>query len=149
MNELGYFKGEACNRNGCKGIIEEHEKEGSCTCHINPPCTYCTTPSEYCPECGWDAKDEQAEYLKEYSKIQAPTTYQYKADEQLFNELKDGEFGYIHVVSGGHTIVRLKGKHPNMTAKEIYTKLNLHENPHMPRMKLFTETEFELTYFCD
>ena len=149
MNELGYFKGETCNRNGCKGIIEEHEKEGSCTCHINPPCTYCTTPSEYCPECGWDAEDEQAEYWKEYSQTQVPTIYQYKSEEQLFNELKDGEFGYIHVASGSHIIVRLRGKHPNMTAKEIYAKLNLHENPNMPRMKLFTETEFELTYFCD
>ena len=95
MNDLGYFKGEVCNRNGCKGIIEEHEKEGSCTCHINPPCTYCTTPSEYCPECGWDAEDEQAKYLKEYPKTQAPTTYQYKSDELLYNELKNGEFGYF------------------------------------------------------
>ena len=43
MKDLGYFKGEKCNRNGCNGIIDEHEKEGECTCHINPPCSYCTT----------------------------------------------------------------------------------------------------------
>ena len=30
----GYEKGETCNRKGC------------CSCHINPPCGYCTTPSE-------------------------------------------------------------------------------------------------------
>lgn len=143
------YKGEQCNRNGCKGVIEEYEKKGSCSCHINPPCSYCTTLSEYCPECGWSAEDEQNEYLREHSKKQTATIYQYKSDEQRFNELKDGEFGYIHVVSGAHTIVRLKGKHPNMSISEIYIKLGLSENPNMPRMKRFTETEFELTYFCD
>lgn len=149
MNE-GILKGEKCNRDGCDGIIDAQEKEGCCSCHINPPCGYCTTPSEYCPECGWSAEEEQREYLKEYAKrTKVSYQYQYKSDEQLFKELKNGVFGYIRVVSGGHTIVRLKGKHPNMTTKEIYSKLNLYENPHMPRMKKFTESMFELTYFCD
>lgn len=29
MKDLGYFKGEKCNRNGCNGIIDEHEKENA------------------------------------------------------------------------------------------------------------------------
>ena len=29
MKDLGYFKGEKCNRNGCNGIIDEHEKESA------------------------------------------------------------------------------------------------------------------------
>jgi hypothetical protein len=56
--EVGVVKGEVCNRNGCGGIIDEHEKEGSCSCHINPPCGYCTTDSAYCPVCDWEAGDE-------------------------------------------------------------------------------------------
>lgn len=151
MNE-GVLKGEKCNRDGCNGIIDEHEKDGCCSCHINPPCSYCTTQTGYCPECGWSAEEEQREYdekQKEYYLKNPPKTIVYKSDEQLFSELKDGEFGYIRVISGGHTIVRLRGKHPNMSAKDIYSKLNLYENPHMPRMKKFSETEFELTYFCD
>lgn len=56
---LGYVEGEICNRNGCTGRIEAHEKEGGCTCFINPPCSYCSTPSEYCPECDWDAQEEK------------------------------------------------------------------------------------------
>lgn len=56
--EYGLCKGEQCNRNGCAGVINEHEKEGSCSCHINPPCSYCTTDTAYCPECGWEACDE-------------------------------------------------------------------------------------------
>jgi hypothetical protein len=49
----GFTKGEICNRNGCDGIIE-HERDGGCSCHINPPCSYCTDDGAYCPKCGWD-----------------------------------------------------------------------------------------------
>lgn len=56
--EEGIFKGDICNRNGCRGIIDEHEKDGCCSCHINPPCGYCTTDTSFCPDCGWNAKEE-------------------------------------------------------------------------------------------
>ena len=56
--EIGYAKGEFCNREGCKGIIDEYPKEGGCSCHINTPCSYCTEETGYCPKCGWDAKEE-------------------------------------------------------------------------------------------
>lgn len=56
--EKGVLKGDNCNRNGCKGIINEHEKEGCCSCHINPPCGYCTTDTSYCPVCNWSAEEE-------------------------------------------------------------------------------------------
>jgi hypothetical protein len=59
MSEIGYETGEICNRDGCNGIIAEHQKEGSCSCHINPPCGYCTTDAHYCPECDWSAEEEQ------------------------------------------------------------------------------------------
>jgi hypothetical protein len=57
--EEGILKGEVCNRDGCTGIIDEHEKEGSCSCHINPPCGYCETDSAYCPSCGYEGREEQ------------------------------------------------------------------------------------------
>jgi hypothetical protein len=59
MNEnIGYIKGEICNRDGCCGTIDEHEKEGSCSCHIHPPCGYCTTDAAYCPVCNWEPADD-------------------------------------------------------------------------------------------
>lgn len=61
MKNIGYFKGEICNRNGCVGIIDEKLIDGCCSCHISPPCSYCTTAKEYCPECDWDAETEQQE----------------------------------------------------------------------------------------
>lgn len=54
----GYEEGEVCGRDGCDGIIEEHDIDGGCSCHINPPCSYCTTPKEFYPVCGWEAADE-------------------------------------------------------------------------------------------
>lgn len=57
-NELGFVKGEVCNRDGCNGIIDEHEKEGCCSCHINPPCGYCTTDTAYCPDCNWVSSND-------------------------------------------------------------------------------------------
>lgn len=59
--EEGYLKGEFCNRDNCKGIIQEHDSDSCCSCHINPPCSYCETSREYCPECDWDGHEEQQE----------------------------------------------------------------------------------------
>ena len=63
----GYLKGETCNRNGCAGVIDEHPTEASCSCHINPPCSYCTDAREHCPECNWEGRDEQLE--KQYKPV--------------------------------------------------------------------------------
>lgn len=57
-NELGYLRGDICGRGDCSGVIDEGEKEGSCSCHIHPPCGYCTTDTAYCPECGWEPSDD-------------------------------------------------------------------------------------------
>ena len=57
MKDHGYEKGDRCNRNGCQGIIEEHEKRG-CSCHINPPCSACTEARGYCPVCEWEERDD-------------------------------------------------------------------------------------------
>lgn len=56
--EVSFEAGYICGRKGCKGIIEEHSSDGGCSCHINPPCTYCTTPREFCETCGWEAEDD-------------------------------------------------------------------------------------------
>lgn len=52
--EKGLLAGEACNRNDCNGVIEEHPVE-NCSCHISPPCSQCVEPREYCPACEWEA----------------------------------------------------------------------------------------------
>lgn len=56
--DYGYSEGDTCNRNGCLGIISDHEVE-NCSCHISPPCSQCTSPRSFCEVCGWEDKDEQ------------------------------------------------------------------------------------------
>lgn len=61
---FGDEEGAVCWRNGCKGVIALKEKEGDCSCHINPPCGSCMTPREVCPACDWDAEEElKVEYM--------------------------------------------------------------------------------------
>jgi hypothetical protein len=58
INIVGYEEGSVCGRNGCKGVIELHPEEG-CSCHINPPCSACTTPRAYCEECEWEESEDR------------------------------------------------------------------------------------------
>lgn len=57
-DEVGQVEGETCNRNGCTGTIALRPIE-NCSCHISPPCSACTAPNEYCPECDWQAIDDE------------------------------------------------------------------------------------------
>jgi hypothetical protein len=57
-NEVSFEAGQVCGRNGCKGILAEHDSETGCSCHINPPCSHCVDPREYCPVCDWQAADD-------------------------------------------------------------------------------------------
>lgn len=70
--EIGIEVGQVCNRNKCKGVITEKEIDGGCSCHINPPCSFCETLREKCEECGWDADDEAYLQLKERLKHITP-----------------------------------------------------------------------------
>lgn len=54
---LGYEEGSVCNRKGCTGTIATHKSE-NCSCHIAPPCSSCTSPRNYCPDCDWQEKDD-------------------------------------------------------------------------------------------
>lgn len=56
--KYGCDEGEICGRNGCTAVIELKESDRSCSCHINPPCSACTEAREWCPECGYERKDD-------------------------------------------------------------------------------------------
>lgn len=57
LNEPGFCEGDRCLRDGCQGVIEIEPAE-NCSCHISPPCSACTAPRAFCPECDWHEKDE-------------------------------------------------------------------------------------------
>ena len=55
IENFGTKGGEICNRGGCEEEIEERDfEDGSCSCHISPPCSFCMAPPFYCPSCGWE-----------------------------------------------------------------------------------------------
>lgn len=93
MNE-GIEKGELCNRNGCGGIIDQKESESGCSCHINPPCSFCQTPREFCETCGWDAKEEQDSYYvrptKEQEEAWEKERERFDAEDKLFWSMFSG-----------------------------------------------------------
>jgi len=47
--------GSRCGHKGCNGTVRSaREDEGyCCSCHLNPPCTFCVEPELYCDECDW------------------------------------------------------------------------------------------------
>lgn len=54
---IGFCEGDTCNRNGCQGVIDMYPSE-NCSCHLNAPCSACTAPRNFCPECDWEEADE-------------------------------------------------------------------------------------------
>ena len=102
-NELGYVKGDKCNRNGCTGIIDEHEKEGSCSCHINPPCGYCTTDTGYCPVCEWESADDKAESIDPEIKKRNQEYY-----ARQMKEWDDARKAFYDMYNGNVTVDKLR-----------------------------------------
>ncbi len=49
----GTEEGELCNRDGCQGTMEYPLAE-NCSCHINPPCSSCTSVLLTCTECHFE-----------------------------------------------------------------------------------------------
>ncbi len=57
----GFCDGDTCCRNHCTGIIDIHPSD-NCSCHLSPPCSSCTAPRNFCPDCGWEEVDDPETY---------------------------------------------------------------------------------------
>lgn len=119
--EFGLVDGEICNRDGCKGIMQEVDSDSCCSCHIVAPCGHCENKEFECPKCGHIIEPPSFDNWK-------PTNYKQmeprKTSEQLYNDLPDNEFGYIPI-PGKYYWMEAKGKYPeDMTAAEILSKFN-------------------------
>lgn len=57
--DVGTEEGDICNRNGCQGrLIMENPNGGSCSCHLNPPCSFCMEALPTCPVCHWQEEEQ-------------------------------------------------------------------------------------------
>jgi hypothetical protein len=114
--DFGYFKGDICNRDGCNGVIEE-EKKGTCTCHINPPCSACTEARAFCPECGWSADEEMIEKGKNRPELEPKSTK--KIDNKIEWECLQG--GQSKPYKDSIYIYRIKSNLPKKIIEDFCT----------------------------
>ena len=149
----GFSKGEICNRNNCDGTIMNKGKDGSCSCHIHPPCGYCETPDEYCPKCGWDSLEEKEEYKLEISnsdwwkeQIKNNEKRKNKLHAQMRGELPVTEFDY-ESLSHTHFSMIKQGVYPdNMTINEVRIKVG---GTFGGRFEYFDNNKFKFIAYID
>ena len=125
---IGQEVGEVCNREDCKGVIEEHEKEGSCSCHINPPCGVCTTNREYCPECNWSGEEEYYNSDSQTQNSYNRMMDQYEARINRIRQMMRGELPITeleyYALSHTHFTMIKEGVYPEgMTSQEVYKEV--------------------------
>ncbi len=89
----GEEKGDICNRDGCKGILEDDGSmdDRSCSCHINAPCSKCETDTIRCSECDWNYQEE---WDNKYKVSQVNVDY-YK-NQQLEAQKRREEFYLLY-----------------------------------------------------
>lgn len=149
MNK-GHEQGELCNRNGCQSTIKEEEKDGACSCHINPPCSYCTTQTGYCDGCGWRAEDEviESKVIKNPSRNYADS---YMERNRLIQEkIKTGKgITKFELFYKGHTHFSMKviGVYPSQMSK--YEVLNKVKGTFGGRFTKFNDHSFEYVAYTD
>jgi len=116
----GYEKGDICNRGSCTGVIDEHDADRSCSCHISPPCSVCVDDRHYCPECDWQAIDDQKP-LSSYSP--SKSVYQYKTNAQRLAEMDHSKIDWVHE-SHTHFSMKKIGKCPlNYTTQQVFDEV--------------------------
>ncbi len=110
---IGEDVGDICNRDGCEGTLYDREIEGCCSCHSNPPCSYCTEPRLACDECDWNLRDQLYLQEMEYRK-----TEKYKKEQEYYAEeaRKRNE--------------ATKAFYDFYSSKEIATEFNCRSNSH-------------------
>lgn len=133
---VGFTEGETCNRDGCKGLIEEHEKEG-CSCHICPPCSACTSPRGYCSECGWEEREDPIPETKYKGKPWEP-----REPRKLDNSKIDWD-AFMHTNS---SMIK-KGVYPEgTTMEEVRKAVN---GTFGGRFNYFNAGKFEFVAYTD
>lgn len=122
---IGTITGEQCNRNGCKGIIEESPAHGVCSCHIHPPCSHCVDDRHYCPICNWQGIDDQNNYPIKGAQglynwmMQREDNHRDKVEKMMRGELPTDKLMYVHESHTHFTMIK-KGVYPaGMTREEV------------------------------
>lgn len=143
---FGECEGETCWRDGCKGIISQHDVE-NCSCHINPPCGACTSPREYCLVCSWAAADEDDTFNDH--------TVKYTNKEHgIFGGLESWKprpldprkLDYHNLSHSNSSMIKRGVYPPEMTSKEVEEKI---KGTFGGRFNYFGNGKFEYVAYTD
>lgn len=123
MNVIGLVESDVCNRDGCKGVMQEQDTDTCCSCHISPPCSHCTDAIFECVECGEET--ENPNYTSGWEGVETLAPVVYKSTQERFDELEDGKFDYV-TIAGQYYWMEYWGKTPEgMTADELIKNFNV------------------------
>lgn len=125
IESVGLIEGDICNRNGCKGKMVEKDDGGCCSCHINPPCSYCVNKEYYCSECGEEVGPPEDKGSSSLPTNNDPSPWwRVKSPKERFDELPEGKFGYV-TIAGKYYWMEYWGKYPEgMGVSDIVSKFN-------------------------
>lgn len=123
MSAVGYGEGETCGRDGCVGVIDMHPVE-NCSCHISPPCSACTDPRNFCPECDWEEADDPAPASPPPKKEQqaAWAAQREKWKPRTLADLDGSKIDWIHVPSDSTCSMIKEGVYPEGVPREKLVK---------------------------
>lgn len=139
--QYGYSEGDVCGRKDCAGVIEYAPVE-NCSCHISPPCSACTAPRAFCPECDWREADE--ERINDYVVQVDRATGTYKSWEpRPLDSTKVDWHSFPH----SSCSMRMAGVYPPGTTKEEVRKLV--DGTFGGRFNKFANGEFEFIAYTD
>lgn len=138
---IGVCEGDICGRQGCRGIINEHPPE-NCSCHINPPCSACTSPCAFCPSCEWEEKDDSL--INDYRVNVNPNNGEYRTwTPRLLDETKIDWRSFSHT----HSSMKKQGCYPEGTTQDDVLKKV--EGTFGGRFESFGNGKFEYIAYTD
>lgn len=108
---MGYHEeGDRCTELKCTGVLDYPAVE-NCSCHVNPPCSACTSVVLTCPECGWE---EEAPDYKDVPVAPGLSMREYKP-----RPLDNTKIDYRAKMHSGSSMIK-EGVYPEgVTAKEV------------------------------
>ena len=115
--------GDKCPKVGCEGSLEIQEQEGSCSCHIHPPCSHCCHGMIECDSCEFE--HDSMDSLTSAKPIPGGIPKQYIRIEKTLADLKKGTFDYL-TIPGTYYFMEYKGYYPEgWTADDLKSKFNI------------------------
>jgi hypothetical protein len=144
MDDYGLIEGDTCNRNGCLGVMREIDTDGCCSCHTNPPCSYCTDKEFQCDLC---ESLVEAPVYESSTKNNDDLFKNWKSPHQRYIEMDGSKIEWI-VLSHTHFSQICKGRMPKGTTTQQVRDAGVN-GTFGGRFTSFGETHFEFVAYTD